>query len=415
VLGGIAVGGFLGAVLLFAGMSYLAVRLLRKSVNEATAPRWLILATRQISARPAYAVVQVSALAVGLLALVLLVLLRTDLISSWRKATPPDAPNRFVINIMPEQAQDFVKNIEAQGIKKYDFFPMIRGRLVAINGKATTPESFADERMKRLVDREFNLSHAAKQPAHNALVSGQWLEEEKDAISVEEGIAKDLGVRLGDVLTFDIGGIQVSSKITSLRKVDWGSFRANFFVMYPLSQMPDVPATYMSAFKAPEIKGFDNAMVKQFPNVTNVDMSLTINQVQRVLDQVIRAVEFLFGFTLLAGLVVLFAAVTATREERTREFAILRAVGARSELLRQVQRAELAGVGMLAGVLASLVAIAVGWGLAKYVFEFTWTAAAWVVPASGILGALLALTAGWWGLRAVLNTPVMNTLRRAAE
>jgi putative ABC transport system permease protein len=415
VLGGIAVGGFLGAVLLFAGMSYLAVRLLRKSVNEATAPRWLILATRQISARPAYAVVQVSALAVGLLALVLLILLRTDLISSWRKATPPDAPNRFVINIMPEQSKEFVSNIEAQGVKKYDFFPMIRGRLVAINGKAITPEDFADDRTKRLVDREFNLSHAAKQPAHNQVISGKWLEEEKDVISVEEGIAKDLGLKMGDSLTFDIAGIQVTSKITSLRKVDWGSFRANFFVMYPVSQMPEVPATYMSAFKAPEVKGFDNALVRQFPNVTNVDTSLTINQVQRVLDQVIRAVEFLFGFTLLAGLVVLFAAVTATREERTREFAILRAVGARSQLLRQVQRAELAGVGMLAGVLASIVAIAVGWALAKYVFEFTWTAAAWVVPAAGILGALLALAAGWWGLRAVLNTPVMSTLRRAAE
>ena len=414
-LGGIAVGGFLVAVLIFAGLSYLAVRILRKSVNEQTAPRWLILATRQISARPAYAVVQVSALAVGLLALVLLVLLRTDLISSWRKATPPDAPNRFVINIMPEQGADFVKNIEAQGVKKYDYFPMIRGRLVAINGKATVPEDFKDDRAKRLVDREFNLSHAAKQPAHNIVTVGNWAEEEKDAISVEEGIAKDLGLKLGDALTFDIGGVQVTSKISSLRKVDWGSMRANFFVMYPVSQMPDVPATYMSAFKAPEVKGFDNALVRQFPNVTNVDMSLTINQVQRVLDQVIRAVEFLFGFTLLAGLVVLFAAVTATREERTREFAILRAVGARSQLLRQVQRAELAGVGMLAGVLASIVAVAVGWALAKYVFEFAWTAAVWVIPASGVLGAMLALAAGWWGLREVLNTPVMNTLRRAAE
>ncbi len=414
-LGGIAVGGFLAAVLIFAGLSYVAVKLLRKSVNEATAPRWLILATRQISARPAYAVVQVSALAVGLLALVLLVLLRTDLISSWRKATPPDAPNRFVINIMPEQGADFVKNIEAQGVKKYDYFPMIRGRLVAVNGKATTPEDFKDDRAKRLVDREFNLSHAAKQPAHNMVTVGRWTEEEKDAISVEEGIAKDLGLKMGDALTFDIGGIQVKSKITSLRKVDWGSMRANFFVMYPVSQLPDVPATYMSAFKAPEIKGFDNALVRQFPNVTNVDMSLTINQVQRVLDQVIRAVEFLFGFTLLAGLVVLFAAVTATREERTREFAILRAVGARSQLLRQVQRAELAGVGMLAGVLASIVAVVVGWALAKYVFEFTWTAAIWVIPASGVLGAILALAAGWWGLREVLNTPVMNTLRRAAD
>jgi putative ABC transport system permease protein len=414
-LGLIAVGGFAGAVAVFAGSSYVAVKLLRRSVNEATAPRWLVLATRQISARPAYAVVQVSALSVGLLALILLILLRTDLIASWRKATPPDAPNRFVINIMPEQGDAFVKNLKDAGIAKFDYFPMIRGRLIAINGQATSPETLTDERAKRLVDREFNLSHSATNPSHNKVVAGQWTAEEKDAISVEEGIATTLGLKLGDALTFDIGGIQVVSKITSLRKVDWGSMRANFFVMYPVSSLPDVPATYMSAFKAPTTKGFDNALVRAFPNVTNVDMSLTINQVQRVLDQVIRAVEFLFGFTLAAGLVVLFAAVTATREERAREFAIMRAVGARSSLLRQVQRAELAGVGMLAGVLASMVAIIVGWALAKYVFEFAWTASLWVPLAGGLLGAVLALAAGWWGLRSVLNTPVVTTLRRASE
>jgi putative ABC transport system permease protein len=414
-LGLIAVGGFAGAVAVFAGASYVAVKLLRRSVNEQTAPRWLVLATRQISARPAYAVVQVSALSVGLLALILLILLRTDLIASWRQATPPDAPNRFVINIMPEQGDAFVQNLKDAGVKKFDYFPMIRGRLIAVNGQATSPEAQTDERAKRLVDREFNLSHSATNPAHNQVVAGQWTAEEKDAISVEEGIAKTLGLKMGDALTFDIGGIQVVSKITSLRKVDWGSMRANFFVMYPVSNLPEVPATYMSAYKAPTTKGFDNALVRAFPNVTNVDMSLTINQVQRVLDQVIRAVEFLFGFTLAAGLVVLFAAVTATREERAREFAIMRAVGARSSLLRQVQRAELAGVGLLAGVLASVVAIIVGWALAKYVFEFAWTASLWVPAAGGLLGALLALAAGWWGLRSVLNTPVVTTLRRASE
>jgi putative ABC transport system permease protein len=413
-LGLIAVGGFAGAVAVFAGASYVAVKLLRRSVNEQTAPRWLVLATRQISARPAYAVVQVSALSVGLLALILLILLRTDLIASWRQATPPDAPNRFVINIMPEQGDAFV-HLKGAGITKFDYFPMIRGRLVAINGQTTSPDTLTDERAKRLVDREFNLSHSATNPAHNKVVAGQWTAEEKDAISVEEGIAKTLNLKMGDALTFDIGGTQVVSKITSLRKVDWGSMRANFFVMYPVSNLPDVPATYMSAFRAPTTKGFDNALVRAFPNVTNVDMSLTINQVQRVLDQVIRAVEFLFGFTLAAGLVVLFAAVTATREERAREFAIMRALGARSSLLRQVQRAELAGVGMLAGFLASVVAIAVGWALAKYVFEFTWTASLWVPLAGSVLGALLALAAGWWGLRSVLNTPVVATLRQAAE
>jgi putative ABC transport system permease protein len=414
-LGLIAVGGFAAAALLFAGLSWLAVKLLRRSVNESTAPRWLVLATRQVSARPAYTVVQVSALAVGLLALVLLVLLRTDLISSWRQATPADAPNRFVINVMPEQSDAFTQSLRQSGVAKFDWYPMIRGRLVAVNGQTVTPEDYKEDRAKRLVDREFNLSYSARQPGQNEVVAGRWTEQEAGAISMEEGIANTLGLKLGDTVRFDVAGTQTESKITSLRKVDWGSMRANFFVMYPVSSLPNVPATFMSAFRAPATPGFDNALVKQFPNITTVDMSATITQIQRMLDQVISAVEFLFGFTLAAGLVVLFAAVTATREERAKEFAIMRAVGAQSRLLRQVQRTELLGVGLLAGLLASLVATGVGWALARYVFEFAWNVSLWVPLVGALSGALLALAAGWWGLREIMRRPVVETLRRAAQ
>ncbi|MET0544277.1 MAG: FtsX-like permease family protein [Variovorax sp.] len=414
-LGLIAVGGFAGAVALFALLSWLAVKVLRRSVNEATAPRWLVLATRQISARPAYAVVQVSALAVGLLALILLVLLRTDLVASWRLATPADAPNRFVINVMPDQSDAFRKSLRDGGVNKFDWYPMIRGRLVQINDRPVSPDDYVDDRARRLVDREFNLSNSAEAPPHNTVTAGTWKPDAPGEISVEDGLAETLGLKLGDRLRFDIGGIQSDARITSLRKVDWGSMHANFFVMYTVANLTDVPVTYMGAFRAPDVKGFDNALVRAYPNVTNVDMSATIGQVQRVLDQVIRAVEFLFGFTLAAGLVVLFAAVTATREERAREFAVMRAVGARASLLRQVQRAELAGVGLLAGFLASMVASAIGWGLARYVFDFTWTASPWVPVAGALAGAVLALAAGWWGLREVLRRPVVDTLRRAAQ
>lgn len=411
-LGLIAVGGFALATLLFAGMSWLAVKLLRWSVNDATAPTALVLATRQIAARPAFAVVQVSSLAVGLLALVLLVLLRTDLISSWRAATPSDAPNRFVINVMPEQGEAFTQALKAAGVTKFDWFPMIRGRLVAVNNQEINPEDYPDERARRLVDREFNLSYSAIQPVQNLVVNGRWLANETGAVSVEEGIAKTLGLVLGDSLTFDIGGVKSVSKITSLRKVDWGSMRANFFVMYPVDKLEGVPTTYMSAFKAPVTRGFDSLLLRQFPNITTVDMTATIAQIQRVLDQVIAAVEFLFAFTLAAGLVVLFAAVTATRDERAREFAIMRAVGARASLLRQVQRYELAGVGLLAGFLASVMASLVGWALAHFVFEFDWSVSLWVLLLGSLAGALLALLAGWWGLREVLTRPVVETLRQ---
>jgi putative ABC transport system permease protein len=418
-MGLIAVGGFAVAVALFALLSWVAVQALRRAVPESRAPRWLVLATRQIAARPAFAVLQVSALSVGLLALVLLVLLRTDLIGSWRQATPPDAPNRFVINIQPEQGEAFQQKLKDAGIARYDWYPMIRGRLVAINGQGVRPEDMVEERAKRLVDREFNLSHTATLPPHNQLDGGRWTPNEPGGLSVEEGLAKSLGVKLGDTLRFDIAGMPAEGRITSLRKVDWGSMRVNFFVIFPSDVLDDLPATYIAAFRAPDGReagaAFDNALSHDFPNITNVDVTASIAQVQRVLDQVIRAVEFLFGFTLAAGLVVLFAAVTATREARAKEYAVMRAMGAGARLLGQVQRAELLGVGALAGMLASLAAVAVGWALARYAFEFSWNPSPWVPLAGGAAGALLALAAGWWGLREVLRRPVVETLRRAAE
>lgn len=414
-LGLMTVGGFSIATLFFAGVTWLALKLLRKWVPSNTTPRWLLLATRQVMARPVYAVVQVSALSVGLLALVLLVLLRTDLISSWRKATPVNAPDRFVINVQPDQTQAFQQALKQTGVQNYDWYPMIRGRLVAINGKAVSPQDYTDERAKRLVDREFNLSSRAVKPEHNTIVQGVWQEGEKDAVSVELGIAQTLNLKMGDRLQFDVGGVLSDGKITSLRKVDWGSMRANFFVMYPVDNLPDVPLSYMAAFKTPDVPAFERHLLQKFPNITSVDMRATLTQVQKVLDQVIQAVEFLFAFTLLAGLLVLMTAVTSTREERKREFAIMRALGATGRLLSQVQTAELMGVGLLAGFLASLVAELVGWGLARFVFEFEWTASLWVPAVGSLTGAALAWLAGWWGLAEVLRQPVSQTLRQASE
>jgi putative ABC transport system permease protein len=419
-LGGMVVGGFVAAALLFAGLAWWAVRVLRRTVREAVAPTWLLLATRQISARPIYAMVQVGALGLGLLALFLLVLLRTDLVQSWRHATPADAPNRFVINIQPAQAEDFLGFLRERHVQQFDWYPMIRGRLVAINGVTVTPDQFREERAQRLVDREFNLSYAEQAPSHNRLVAGAWRPGEAHALSLEEGIAKTLGVTVGDVLRFDMAGVLHDARVASLRKVDWTSMRANFFVMYPVADartLGPVPVTFMTAFRAPprtpDLPSFDNTLLARFPNVTSVDMGATLDQVQSVLTQVTRAVEFLFGFTLAAGLVVLMAAVTATREERAREYAVLRALGATQAVLVRVQAAELLGVGALAGALAASMALLVSWALARFVFEFEWSPLWWMPLVGAAVGALLALVAGWWGLRDVLRRPVVQTLRQA--
>jgi len=418
-LGAIAAAGFAGAVLLFALLAWVAVKLLRRvvpvNVSGAGVPRWLLLATRQVAARPGFAVMQVASLAVGLLALALLVLLRTDLIASWRAATPASAPDRFVINIQPDQSAAFRQVLADAGVKNYDWYPMIRGRLTTINGDAVQASRFADDRAQRLAEREFNLSHTAELPAHNLLVDGQWGKAAPGelGLSVEAGLAKTLALKLGDQLAFDIAGQPVQGRITSLRKVDWSSMRVNFFVLFEAAELPDLPATQIAAFRLPPGAKLDREMARQFPNLTVIDVSAQLNQVQGVLDQVIQAVQLLFGFTLATGLVVLLAAVGSTREARAREFGLMRALGAPSSLLAQVQRAELLGVGALAGFLAGTVALLLAALLARFVFEFDWQLKPWVPLISAGCGALLAWSAGWWSLRGVLQRPVVQTLREA--
>ncbi len=415
-LGLITVGGFGLALVLFAGLAACMLWALRQLVPGEQAPRWLRLATRQVTARPLFAVVQISSLSVGLLALALLVLLRTDLVASWRQATPADAPDRFVINVQPEQSQAFLAHLQAAGVHSPDWYPMVRGRLVAVNDREVRPSDYSGERARRLVDREFNLSYTDRLPAHNPLLAGQWTPGERDGVSVEQGIAETLGLKMGDRLRFDMGGIVHEARITSVRKVDWASMRANFFMLFPLAQMPELPTTWLAAFRTPEgDRQFERVLVQKFPNVTSVDMRASLAQVQRVLDQVIQAVEFLFTFTLAAGVMVLLAAIGAGRQAREREYAIMRALGAGRVLLAQVQRAELLGVGFLAGFMASGMALVVGWALARYAFDFAWTPLWWAPLAGGAVGAVLAWAAGSLSLAGVLRQPVVQTLRQAAQ
>jgi putative ABC transport system permease protein len=415
-LGAFSVGGFAAAALLFAGTGWLAVHGLRRFMPGVGAPRWILLATRAVAARPALAVLQVASMAIGLMALWLLVLLRTDLIDSWRASTPPDAPDRFVINVQPDQANAFRATLDRAGIRDYDWYPMIRGRLDRIDGAPVGPRFANQADARRLTDREFNLSYSLAVPRHNEVVEGRWTPGAAGEASVEQGLARTLGLHLGDRLSFDVAGQPLEARVASIRKLDWGSMRVNFFVMLTVSDLGDFPTSYISAFRAPPAStDFDNRLAQAFPNLTSIDVSATIAQLQAVLDQVIRAVELLFVFALVAGLVVLLATVAATREARAREFAVMRAVGASASLLGRVQQVELAGVGALAGLLASAAAMAVGWVLAMYVFDFHWNPPLWVPLAGAVSGGLLAWLAGAWSLHGILARPVMETLRRAAS
>jgi len=429
-LGLMTTGGFAAALLIFAGLAYAALLLLgRLQAKGLMRSQTLILATRQVLAHRVQTTVQVASLSIGLLALFLLILLRSDLLANWQKARPLDAPNRMVINVLPEQADAFKAMLDKASssdaiAKNRDWYPMIRGRLIAVNDTAVSSAQFDDERAKRLVEREFNLSNSATLPAHNQLVGGTWTNEEDGAISVEEGLAKTLRLKLGDRLRFDVAGVMVESKITSLRKVDWQSMRANFFVLYPKAAMPDLPVTYLAAFKTlaalqatenkpSEAYAFDNQLVRAFPNITLIDLTQSINEIGNVINKVTRAVESLFAFTLAAGVLVLLATLYGAASHTQRDFALMRALGASRAQLSRVQALQLAGIGALSGFLAASVALLLAWVLAKWVFNFEWTLSP-ALPALGLLvGAALTLAIGWWALRGILNQPVMQSLRAA--
>ena len=422
MLGGITLAGFGIAAACFALLARLCVALLRRLLpsgpqTSAAWPRWLLLATRQVSARPGLAVVEVTSLSLGLLALALLVLLRTDLIDAWRSATPTQAPNRFVINIQPDQAEAFRSLLTQAGVKDFDWYPMFRGRLSAINGQPVKLDSYTDPQARRLAEREFNLSHSARLPSHNQVTGGQWVDDEAGGLSVEAGLAKTLGLKLGDSLRFDVAGQALEARVTSLRKVEWSSMRVNFFVIFPNAELANVPATQIAAYRVPgdaaATRELDRRLAREFPNITAIDVTAQLDQVQGVVSQVIQAVQALFLFTLATGLIVLLAALASTREARAREFALMRALGAQARLLRQVQRAELLGVGLLAGVLAGGSATVIGALLARRVFDFAWQPSPLPFGLTALAGAALTLLAGWWLLRGVLQRPVVASLRAA--
>jgi putative ABC transport system permease protein len=413
-VGAVTAGGFAGGLLVFALAAWGVLRLLAplRSLTGRLGISWRF-AIAAVQRRPASTIVQLVSLAIGLMALLLLTVTRTDLVNGWRSAAPPDAPNRFLINIQPDQVPGVASRLKEGGIDA-ELNPMIRGRLIHINGKAVGPESYAEDRAQRLVDREFNLSYAADAPGHNRIVSGDWFRDGSDELSIEEGIAKTLGIRLGDSLTFDIAGQTVTARATSLRKVNWDSMRANFFVLMPPSLLADKPASFITAFHLPDGRShLTGDLLREYPNLTVVDTSAVFRQVQAVLDQVIAAVEFLFVFTLAAGVLVLYAALASSRDERVREAGLLRALGASRQQLSRAQLAELGCIGALAGLLAAVGASAVGWALARFVFEFDYALSAWVFILGIAGGAICALAGGYLGLRGVLRTPPLATLREA--
>ncbi len=412
-LGALTAGGFLGGLAVFALLGWLSLKSLRALRGLFNHASWRFAVTA-LQRRPGATVVQIVALSLGLMALLLLTVVRGDLVNAWRQATPADAPNQFVINIQPDQTQRVSRELVANGVIDPTLYPMIRGRLIEVNGKPTGGDEYVDDRAKRLVEREFNLSTMTGLPPQNQVVAGRWFDNSKPEASVEEGLAKTLGLKLGDVLKFDIAGQVVEAPVTSLRKLDWGSMQVNFFVILNPAVMADTPQTWITAFHLPpQNVALVNQLTRDFANLTVVDVGNVIRQIQAVVDQVVTAVEFLFLFTLASGVLVLYAALAGSHDERSREAGLLRALGATRKQLSQAQWIEFVLVGGLSGLLAATGASAVGWSLATFVFDFEWQFSPVVWIAGLVVGAACAVFGGWVGLRNVLSQPPLQTLRGA--
>ena len=411
-LGLIVLGGFAVAFVVFGGIAYGALHALGRATRGVGLTWRYGLAN--LRRRAAANTVQVLALALGLTAILLLSFTRSDLLATWQAKIPADAPNRFIVNIQPEQHPLLLEFFRDHGITMPQTYPMVRGRYVAVNGAPVDAQRY-EGREQRLVGREFNLSYMAAMPAHNRIVAGREFSPDdliQGALSVEEGIARSLGWKLGDRLSWQVAGQTFSAKIVSVRKLDWDSMRVNFFVIATPGLLAGAATSYITSFHLPQAQAqFTNRLSQRFPNVTVVDMSAILRQAQSVLEQVIRAVQIVFLFAVGAGILVLYSALLATQDERVQEAAVMRALGAAREQVLAAQRTEFIALGVLAGLLAAAGATAIGFLIARQLFELAPQVNHWVWFAGPLLGVVCVAVNMVAGARAALNQPPLIALR----
>ncbi|HQV88076.1 MAG TPA: ABC transporter permease [Nitrosomonas sp.] len=413
-LGLYIVAGFISAIAIFGCLGWLLIKGLAGLRHQAGGAWRYGLAS--IHRRAVSSVLQAVSLGLGLMALLVLTLIQDDLIEDWHASLPPDAPNHFLVNIQSDQLDALEEFFQQHAMEQPPLFPMVRGRLIKINGKPVSAEDYADDpHAARHIRREFNLSWADQLALDNQVVQGNWWDERttESVISFEKGIAKTLGLKLGDELTYDIGGSHFSAKISNLREVNWDNFRVNFFVVAPPGLLENYPVSYITSFYVPPSgSAMIHALVREFPNILVVDVAVVINQVQQMIQQVSRAIEFVFLFTLLAGFAVLYAAIAATQDERIHEAAIFRALGAKREQLSRAWAAEFAILGGLSGLFAAAGASVLGYVIGHHVLHLDYTFNAWIWLIGFVAGMIGVLVAGLLGTRSALSTPPLLTLRK---
>ena len=400
---------FGGAVALFGLISWLSLCLLGKIRSQSFVIRFVLLTQ---SRSMVYAIVQITALGIAIMALLMILLLRQDLLSAWQGNIPADAPNRFMINVQENQKQGIDQLLVDAGIGKPDFYPMVRGRLIDINGQAIGPNDYQDENARRLVDREFNLSYTDQLPSGNRITLGKWIDGSVPQVSIETGIAKTLKLKLGDQLTFEVAGEKISAPITSLRKLDWGSMRVNFFVIMPASLLSQLPQSWITSYyQGPNKDDLDFRITQTYPNLTVVDVTTSLQQIQEVINKLTAALGLLFIFTIIAAILVLIAAISATQDERFRNAALLKALGASRKVLSQIATLELLLVGVISGALAGIAAGIAAWALGRFVLEIEFHAFIQSILMGLAFGITACLMAGYRFQKKIQKASSIECLR----
>ncbi len=412
-LGAYIVAGTLAALAVLALMAWLLVQGLAR-LRTRVGVAWCF-GLANIARRPASSVTQILAFGVGIMALLLLTLVRGDLLESWQQSLPREAPNRFIINIQAEQLPALRDFFARQEMPAPEFYPMVRGRLVSINDKPVSASDYKDQRAARLIEREFNLSWMERLPQDNRIIAGEWWPgAAANLLSVEDGIATTLGIKLGDMLTYNIAGETFTAQVTSLRKVDWDGFHVNFFVIATPDALGRYPASYITSFYLPDNRqALLGTLVKSFPNLTIIDVAAIMTQVRAIIERVTLAVEYVFGFTLLAGFVVLYAALQSTRDERLQDSALLRTLGASRRQLLAGLAAEFLLLGALAGLVAAAAASVLGYILAERVLHLPYVFNAWIWLTGLVAGGIGVAAAGVLGMLSAIRHPPLTMLRNA--
>ncbi|MGH8189755.1 MAG: ABC transporter permease, partial [Steroidobacteraceae bacterium] len=368
-----------------------------------------------IARRGRDSVIQIVAFGLGLMVLLLLAVVRDDLMQEWRASLPANAPNHFMINIRPDQVPAVQEFFAGRNVVAPELVPMVRARLKDLNGTPVAQLKVATERGRDFLEREANLTWSATMQKDNKIVDGEWWSADDGGgarVSVEIELAQDLGLKIGDQLTYDVAGETVTATVTSFRQVQWDSFRPNFFMVFSPGTLDDSIGTYITSVHIPrEQRAMLLDFARQFPEITAIDLEAILSQVRSVMDKASLAVQYVFAFTLLAGVTVLLAAIQATRDERRYESAMLRTLGASRRIVLQGVAAEFTTLGLLSGTLAAVGATAAGYFLATRLFnlDYTFSPAVWGIGL--VAGALLVGISGTLATRSVVNHPPVNTLR----